>query len=267
MTSAYIRNRCYNPRTSKTPYEYLTGTKPNLSNMHTFGTVCYAYVQNKTKLDPRAEKGIFVGYDRSSPAFLVYYPDQNNVKKIRCVKFTEKFHNFDENVNLLPDSVEATEPEMPKPENGQESIRRYPTRDLAKPKYLDDFVTGEELDNAVDDAANCTVDFCYRVSNVPESYQDAISSPESSKSRDAMNEEIDALWDNETFELTPLPEGTTSVGGKWVYAIKLDPNGEDKYKARFVAKGYSQTPGIDYHETFSPTARITSVRMLMQLAI
>ena len=72
MTSAYIRNRCYNPRTGKTPYEYLTGIKPNLSNMHVFGTVCYAYVQNKTKLDPRAEKGIFVGYDRSSPAFLVY---------------------------------------------------------------------------------------------------------------------------------------------------------------------------------------------------
>ena len=45
-----------------------------------------------------------------------------------------------------------------------------------------------------------------------------------------MNEEIDALWDNETFELTPLPEGRTSVGRKWVYAIKLDPNGEEKYR-------------------------------------
>ena len=85
MTSAYKRNRCYNPRTGRTLYEYLTGIKPNLSNMHTFGTVCYTYVQNKTKLDSRAEKGVFVGYDRSSPAFLVYYPDQNNVKKIRCV--------------------------------------------------------------------------------------------------------------------------------------------------------------------------------------
>ena len=82
-----------------------------------------------------------------------------------------------------------------------------------------------------------------------------------------MNEELDALWDNETFELTPLPEGRTSFGGKWVYVIKLDPNGEEKYKARFVAKGYSQAPGEDYHETFSPTARITSVRMLMQLTI
>ena len=57
------------------------------------------------------------------------------------------------------------------------------------------------------------------------------------------------------------------MGEKWVYAIKLDPNVEEKYKARFVAKGYSQAPDIHYHETFSPTARITSVRMLMQLAI
>ena len=159
MTSAYIRNRCYNPKTGKTPYEYLTCTKANLSNMHTFGTVCYAYVQNKTNLDSRAEKGIFVAYERSSSAFLVYYPDQNNVKKIRCVKFAEKFDSVDENVNLLPDYVEATEPEMSKPENGRESIRHYPTRDRAKPKYLDDYVTGEELDNAVDDAANCTADF------------------------------------------------------------------------------------------------------------
>ena len=82
MTSAYIHNRCYNPRRGKTPYEYLTGTKPNLFNMHTFGSMCYAYAQNKTKLDPTAEKGIFASYDRSSPTFLVYYPDQNNVKKI-----------------------------------------------------------------------------------------------------------------------------------------------------------------------------------------
>ena len=88
MTSAHIRNSCYNPRTGKTPYECLTGIKPNLSNMHVFGSVCYAYVQNTTKLDPRAEKGIFVGYDRSSPAFLVYCLQAKTVKKVRCVKFT-----------------------------------------------------------------------------------------------------------------------------------------------------------------------------------
>ena len=80
------------------------------------------YIKTKTKLDPRAEKGIVVVYDKSSPAFLVYYPDQNNAKKIRFVKFTEKFDSVDENMNLLPDSVKATEPEMPKPEMGRKVL-------------------------------------------------------------------------------------------------------------------------------------------------
>ena len=87
--SAYIRNRCYNPRLGKTPFEALTGEKPSLANMHTFGTICYAYLQNKKKLDARCEKGIFVGYDSQSPAFLVYFPNRDDVKKVRCVTFSE----------------------------------------------------------------------------------------------------------------------------------------------------------------------------------
>jgi len=56
------------------------------------------------------------------------------------------------------------------------------------------------------------------------------------------------------------------VGGRWVYSIKGDIDGHDKHKARFVAKGYSQRAGIDYGETFSPTANLTSIRVLMQKA-
>ena len=52
-----------------------------------------------------------------------------------------------------------------------------------------------------------------------------------------------------------------------VYVLKLSPNGEEKYKARFVAKGYSQIAEVDYHQTFSPTAQLTSVRILMRLAV
>ena len=99
------------------------------------------------------------------------------------------------------------------------------------------------------------------------SHMNVPSHPESGKWKVAMDEELNSLWDNDTFERTSLPEGQTSVGGNWVYTIKLGPNGEEYYKARFVAKGYSQAPGIDYHETFSPTARLTLVRMLMQLAV
>ena len=185
--------------------------------------------QNTTKLDSRAEKGTFLGYDRSSPAFLVYCPRAKTVRKVRCVKFTENFDNVDETVEVLPDSVKPGEPEISTRGNEDANVRHYPARHRVRPKYLEDYVTGEYIDEAIVDTANCTIDFCYRLANVPQSYQDAISSPEASKWRDAMSEELNALWDNEIYELTPLPEGRISVGGKWVYAVKLGPNGEEKY--------------------------------------
>jgi hypothetical protein len=130
------------------------------------------------------------------------------------------------------------------------------------PNYLKDYVDPDELD-----ITNCTIDYCYRVSNIPNTYDEAITSPEAFKWKNAMNEEMTALEDNDTYELTPVPEGRSVVGGRWVFAVKIGPNSEQKFKARYVAKGYLQIENIDYKETFSPTARITSVRMLMQLSI
>ena len=75
-----------------------------------------------------------------------------------------------------------------------------------------------------------------------------------------------SLKENNTFTLTNLPEGKKAVGGRWVYAIKTDVDGSEKYKARYVARGYSQKMGVDYEETFSPTANMTSVRVLVQKA-
>ena len=69
----------------------MTKVKPNLSNMHIFGIICYSYIENKKKLDALSKQGIFLGYDTESPAYLIYFPEQNDVKKNRCVKFTEKF--------------------------------------------------------------------------------------------------------------------------------------------------------------------------------
>ena len=74
------------------------------------------------------------------------------------------------------------------------------------------------------------------------------------------------MHENDAFDLVPLPQGKTVVGGKCVYAVKLGPNNTEKHKVRYVAKGYSQVKDEDYGETFSPTTRHTSIRMLMQLA-
>ena len=110
------------------------------------------------------------------------------------------------------------------------------------------------------------MDYCYKVANIPKTYEEAIESVDDHKWKKAMDEEINALKENNTYKLTPLPENRSVVGGRWVYAIKLGPNDEETYKARYVAKGYSQIKDIDYQETFSPTAHITSIRILIQIA-
>ena len=86
MASAYIRNRCFNDRLGKTPYEAMTGLRPNLSNMHVFGAICYAYMRNPKKLEPRSKEGFFVGYDKNSPAYLVYFPESMKVEKSEVCK-------------------------------------------------------------------------------------------------------------------------------------------------------------------------------------
>ena len=78
---------------------------------------------------------------------------------------------------------------------------------------------------------------------------------------DAMNNKIDAIERNKTWNLVDLPANKNPVGVKWVYKTKLNEKGEiDKHKARLVAKGFSQQPGIDYGETFAPVARLDTVR-------
>ena len=82
-----------------------------------------------------------------------------------------------------------------------------------------------------------------------------------------MEEEISSLKENDTYVLTTLPPDKKCIGGRWVFDVKHGSNNEPKYKARYVAKGFSQIVGADYKETFAPTARITSVMILMQIAV
>ncbi|KAK4269917.1 hypothetical protein QN277_023013 [Acacia crassicarpa] len=82
-----------------------------------------------------------------------------------------------------------------------------------------------------------------------------------------MEEEMMALEKAGTWTLVDLPSGKKAIGCKWVFAIKTKADGSlEQLKTRLVAKGYAQTYGIDYSETFSPVAKLTSVRLLVSLA-
>jgi hypothetical protein len=82
-----------------------------------------------------------------------------------------------------------------------------------------------------------------------------------------MQVEMDTLQANQTWELVPLPSGEKIVGCKWVFTVKYLTDGSvDRYQARPVAKGFTQIPGKDFGATFTPVAKLTSVRLLVSLA-
>ena len=85
--------------------------------------------------------------------------------------------------------------------------------------------------------------------------------------RAAMKAELDAMELNKTWSVVSLPKGKHSIGCKWIYKVKFKSDGSiERHKAPIVAKGYTQQEGLDFFETFSPVAKLVTVKVLLALA-
>ncbi|CAI7815246.1 unnamed protein product, partial [Closterium sp. NIES-54] len=124
----------------------------------------------------------------------------------------------------------------------------------------------------LDFAAACSLDYASAlvanssIRRGPRSYAEAITGPYSSQWVAAMDAEM-AFWKSTgTYVDEVPPPGVNIVDGMWIFRVKRPPGSPPAFKARYVARGFSQRQGVDYFQTFSPTPKMTTLRLLLHVA-
>ncbi|KAE8767964.1 hypothetical protein D1007_60605 [Hordeum vulgare] len=304
-TAVYILNR--SPTRSLngvTPYEAWHGKKASVHHFRTFG--CVAHVKRLgpgvDKLADRSTPMVLIGYEEGAKAYRVYDPAAKKVQVTRDVIFEEgrpwDWKSTPETVaaaplsntfvvvyNIAPGetvvdagvtSGPATEPPRtpaaapPEPATPtvetQHKWATPPTHDETRDassgprryRYMENLL--EELDEEGAQRA----ELCMLAAEEPASVDEALADE---AWKEAMDEEMRSITDNNTWELTTLPAGHRAIGLKWVFKVKRDASGAIiRHKARLVAKGYAQRQGVDFDEVFAPVARMETVRLLLALA-
>ncbi|CAI7796986.1 unnamed protein product [Closterium sp. NIES-53] len=101
----------------------------------------------------------------------------------------------------------------------------------------------------------------------PRSYAEVITGPYSSKWQAAMDAEMASWKSTGTYVDKVPPSRANIVDGMWIFRVKRPPGSPPAFKARYVARGFSQRQGFDYFQTFSPTPKMTSLRVLLHVAV
>lgn len=98
---------------------------------------------------------------------------------------------------------------------------------------------------------------------MPRSFSEAVNGSESKQWKAAISEELESLKEKGVFRpITHIPHGISPIGSRWVFTIKSD----GRFKAKLVAKGFNQIQGIDFFDTYAPTLRMDSLRILLAVA-
>jgi hypothetical protein len=267
-TAVYLLNRCPTKAVwNMTPFEAWSGRNPSVNHLKFFGCVCYAQVPKvkRTKLEESSERCIFIGYSSMSKGYRLYNLKTKKVIISRDVVFDENaFWNWQkENVEAktVPAVILEQKSTSFESEENVQSVPNTPSSTPSSPSSSSSSPSStpikiRSLDNVYARCNYCAIE--------PENFEEAFKED---AWRKAMQEEIDSIEKNKTWELVEKPNNKEAIGVKWVYKVKHNPDGSvQKNKARLVAKGYAQQPGIDYEETFSPVARHDTIRALISLA-
>ncbi|MBW0531620.1 hypothetical protein O181_071335 [Austropuccinia psidii MF-1] len=252
MWAAYTNNLFPNTHTgSLTPVEIIFGSKPSLDRLRTFGETAFVHIpqEKRQKLSDRAIKAKVVLHLPDGKGWVFYDEDNNKFLSSAWAKFPES-----------------------------EELTRCLSKLCATPKKGDvDFMLnslelGKFKNENLIDAQNHLVEKLSHptqiaISLTPKTYKEAVNSLDGAKWRNAIENELLNMKKHDIFEVLPIPGCVKPIGGGWVF-VKKPAIGSDpaRFKARYVARGNSQLSGVNFHETFAPTATFASLRILLTLA-
>ncbi|CAM8969964.1 unnamed protein product [Rhodiola kirilowii] len=254
------------------------------------GCLCYgaAIRRGIDKFDARGRRSVLLGYPSGQKGYRLYDLQTKEIYHSRDVVFHEDQFPFEDTLevsnpaasdcvfpNLSTDYETMEENPLMSIEQEMESqgVVDVPTTEVRRSmrpkqqpaKFSDYVMAAENLNGHSVLGEDYNISMAHVLSAFePTTYSQAQGKPEWEQ---AMANELDALEKNKTWELTTLPAGYTAIGSKWVYKVKFKSDGSiERHKARLVVKGFNQKLGKDYKHTFSPVAKLHTVRIVLALA-
>jgi len=293
--AVYIRNKTPSASNvgSQAPYELLYGRRPDLRSLPLFGAKSQVHIadEKRSKLEGKTLDCIFLGFADGVKAgvFEDTKTDRRFVSRdavIAGVRIGNDFGTVSASEHAEDNSVKTENASSEHAEdNSVKTESTLTDEDQSAEPDSDPEINATKTDDMSHTRSNqnCELPRETRIRKAPIRYmyewayattteepcepktaEDALSQQ---NWRAAMQEEYDALVSNGTWELVPEPAGRSVVTGKWCFKAKTDASGEvNRYKARYVARGFTQRPGIDFTETTSPVVSLTALRTLLSVA-
>lgn len=253
------------------------GNKPDVNKLRVFG--CKAFLlkpkHKRDKLDTKSDEYIFVGY--ASQGYRLFDTTKRNIVVGRNIIFQEtpnllrknetyveddvittkhtKYYKkiFIEEENMSHDSLTLKNEEYNEDKDLNKTFIDKSTRVKNPPFWIKDYDTSLTMVLSVESVLD----------GIPKSYKEAVSEENKENLLQAMKEEIETHNENKTWTLVDNPENHKIISSEWVFTMKKNQLAIPyKYKAKLVAKGYSQTYGI---ETYAPVANMVTVRVFLSI--
>nr|GEZ63121.1 hypothetical protein [Tanacetum cinerariifolium] len=238
--AACILNMVPTKKVDKKPYELWFGKVPNLSYLKVWG--CEALVKRDTLTN--FNKDLYAEFF-----------DKNLLSQEVSGRAgdLEKIQNEDTSPSEITSEIPMEVEGFESPQKEDAHVRRSKMPHRAPGRLCLNVEVGEHSLGDLNELAN---------------YKAAMLDPESNKWLDAMNEEMQSMKDNQVWRLVDLLPNGKTVRSKWLFKEKIDMDRNvHTYKTHLVAKGFTQTYGVDYEETFSPVANIRAIRILIAIAV